>query len=179
MFMRLAILEHDRYSRWIRITGIFLITLRAADWPYELASHSLQDQSSYDSLQVGSQCWAVWDTGVIILNFVGDVLANLFLSGMFVRRLRSHISSSKKLMSLQNKIIEHIAIKSLICLALTFFVNLAMNLLKVTKFLGNRSDAFTVYFEIIESTLLVEALRNDRGQEHRPQDSYCQSCHKV
>ncbi|KAI8072216.1 uncharacterized protein B0P05DRAFT_549359 [Gilbertella persicaria] len=175
MFMRLIILEHDKYSRWIKIVGILLITLRAADWPYELAFHTIQEKLSHQS---GSQCWAEWGAGVIILNFVGDALANLFLSGMFVRRLRSHISLSKNLMSHQNKIIERIAIKSLLCLTLTFVVNLAMNLLKVTNFLGNRSDAFTVYFEIIESTLLVEALRNDRSQGNGPQNSFCESCHK-
>lgn len=43
-------------------------------------------------------------------------------------------------MSYQNKVIEKIARKSLICLAFTFVVNLAMNLLKVTMFLGNHSD---------------------------------------
>jgi hypothetical protein len=47
---------------------------------------------------------------------------------------------SKTLMSHQNKVIERIARKSLICLTLTFVVNLAMNLLKVTMFLGDHSD---------------------------------------
>lgn len=43
-------------------------------------------------------------------------------------------------MSHRNQVIEYIARKSLICLILTFVVNLIMNLFKVTKFLGNRSD---------------------------------------
>lgn len=78
--------------------------------------------------------------GVIILNFVGDVLANLFLSGMFVRRLYLHIRLSKSVMTRQNRLIEHIARKSLMCLIFTFVINLAMNLLKLTHFLGDRSD---------------------------------------
>lgn len=100
-------------------------------------------------------------------------------------------------MSHRNQIIEYIARKSLICLILTFVVNLAMNLFKVTKFLGNRSDvsfywyiwietftdyllyaqAFTVYFEIIESTLLVEALRVDYTR--LPDQSFCEHCGMV
>lgn len=40
--------------------------------------------------------------------------------------------------------------------------------------------AFTVYFEIIESTLLVEALRNDKSHDSSAQSSsFCESCHKV
>lgn len=78
--------------------------------------------------------------GVIILNFVGDVLANLFLSGMFVRRLFLHIRLSKSVMTRQNRLIEHIARKSLMCLIFTFVINLAMNLLKLTRFIGDRSD---------------------------------------
>ncbi|KAI9358753.1 hypothetical protein BD770DRAFT_320448 [Pilaira anomala] len=176
MFMRLIILELDRYSRWIKIIGILLITLRFVDWPYELAFHSIQQKL----MEQPGQCWAEWGSGVIILNFIADALANLFLSGMFVRRLFIHVNQSKKLISHQNSIIEDIARKSLICLALTFFVNLAMNLFKVTMFLGIQSDAFTVYFEIIESTLLVEALRND-GNPSRSQNnsSFCEGCHKV
>ncbi|KAI9266328.1 hypothetical protein EDC94DRAFT_515765 [Helicostylum pulchrum] len=180
MFMRLIILEHDRYSRWIKIVGVFLITLRFADWPYELAFHSIQQKLMEQAPQSGAQCWVEWGSGVIILNFVGDALANLFLSGMFVRRLFIHINLSKSLMSYQNKVIEKIARKSLICLAFTFVVNLAMNLLKVTMFLGNHSDAFTVYFQIVESTLLVEALRNDGNNTNsQTNSSFCEGCHKV
>lgn len=51
-----------------------------------------------------------------------------------------HIRNSRTVMSHRNQIIEYIARKSLICLILTFVVNLAMNLFKVTKFIGNRSD---------------------------------------
>lgn len=43
-------------------------------------------------------------------------------------------------MSHHNCVIEYIARKSLVCLALTFVVNLIMNLFKVTTFLGDRSD---------------------------------------
>lgn len=77
--------------------------------------------------------------GVLILNFIGDAIANLFLSGMFVRRLYKHIRSTQS-STPQNQMIEYIARKSLTCLALTFFVNLAMNLLKVTTFIGEYSD---------------------------------------
>ncbi|ORZ17749.1 hypothetical protein BCR42DRAFT_412425 [Absidia repens] len=174
MFLRLLIIESDKNSLWIKIVGIALITLRFSDWPYELAflpgEQSLLDSSSAS----GSTCWAIWANGVIILNFIGDALANLFLSGMFVRRLYVHIRRSRKVMSHRNCVIEYIARKSLICLALTFVVNLIMNLFKVTMFLGDRSDAFTVYFAIIESTLLVEALRMDHYGMH--DRSSCQHC---
>ncbi|CAO3652913.1 unnamed protein product [Mucor fragilis] len=177
MFKRLLILESDKHSVWIKIVGIFLITLRFADWPYELAFHTLQQQIMSQSIESGSNCLAQWGTGVIILNFVADALANLFLSGMFVRRLYVHIRNSRTVMSHRNQIIEYIARKSLICLILTFVVNLAMNLFKVTKFIGNRSDSFTVYFEIIESTLLVEALRVDYTR--LPDQSFCEHCGMV
>lgn len=99
---------------------------------------------------------------MIILNFIGDALANLFLSGMFVRRFEDinevvvwgfwltksiidnrlylHIRMSRTVMTRQNRLIEHIARKSLICLTFTFVVNLIMNLLKITMFIGDRSD---------------------------------------
>lgn len=51
---------------------------------------------------------------------------------------------SKSLMSHQNKVIEKIARKSLLCLAFTFVVNLAMNLIKVTELLGNHSDVSNI-----------------------------------
>lgn len=41
------------------------------------------------------------------------------------------------------------------------------------------NKAFTVYFEIIESTLLVEALRNDGSHGSARGNSFCESCHKV
>ncbi|KAI7892125.1 uncharacterized protein EV154DRAFT_198662 [Mucor mucedo] len=177
MFKRLIILESDRNSLWIKIVGIALITIRFADWPYELAFHSLQQQLMSQEVEFGSNCLAQWGTGVIILNFVADSLANIFLSGMFVRRLYVHIRNSRSIMSHRNQVIEYIARKSLICLILTFVVNLIMNLFKVTKFIGNRSDAFTVYFEIIESTLLVEALRVDYTR--LPEQSFCEHCGMV
>lgn len=49
-------------------------------------------------------------------------------------------------MSHRNQVIEHIARKSLVCLILTFVVNLAMNLFKVTMFLGDRSDVCILFF---------------------------------
>ncbi|KAG1140610.1 hypothetical protein G6F37_010089 [Rhizopus arrhizus] len=178
MFMRLVILELDRYSRWIKGIGILLIGLRFADWPYELTFISIQRTIMMQTPGDGSTCWATWGSGVIILNFVGDALANLFLSGMFIRRLLIHINNTKTLPSNNSKLIENIARKSLICLALTFVVNLIMNILKVTTFIGSESDAFTVYFELIESTLLVEALRNDSSMRAGPNTSICESCHK-
>jgi hypothetical protein len=54
-----------------------------------------------------------------------------------------------------------------------------MNLLKVTMFLGTESDAFTVYFQLIESTLLIEALRNDSVMKAESNALICESCHKV
>ncbi|RCH95920.1 hypothetical protein CU097_009099 [Rhizopus azygosporus] len=178
MFMRLIILELDRYSRLIKCIGLLLIGLRFADWPYELAFISIQQRIMAQNPGDDATCWAIWGSGVIVLNFIGDALANLFLSGMFVRRLFIHINSSKTIASQHNRLISSIARKSLICLTLTFFVNLVMNLLKVTMFLGNQSDAFTVYFELIESTLLVEALRNDSSMRAGPNTSICESCHK-
>ncbi|KAI8389363.1 hypothetical protein BD560DRAFT_452201 [Blakeslea trispora] len=177
MFKRLLILESDKRTFWIKIAGALLITLRLADWPYELAFHTLQQELMQQHVQSGSNCLAQWGSGVIMLNFIADALANLFLSGMFVRRLYMHIRSSRTLMSHRSQVIEYIARKSLVCLIFTFVVNLTMNLLKITKFIGNRSDAFTVYFEIIESTLLVEALRVDHTQ--LPEQSFCEHCGMV
>ncbi|KAI8393904.1 uncharacterized protein BYT42DRAFT_23303 [Radiomyces spectabilis] len=174
MFMRLIILESDRHSLWIKVVGIALILVRFADWPYELWLHSTYQHELELKQAEGISCWAEWNDVVIILNFVGDALANLFLSGMFVRRLYLHILMSRTLMHRQNRIIEHIARKSLICLILTFVVNLAMNLLKATRFIGDRSDAFTVWFALVESTLLVEALRVDH--EHLPNQVFCENC---
>lgn len=55
-------------------------------------------------------------------------------------RLYVHIRRAQTVISHRNKVIEYIARKSLVCLTLTFIVNLVMNILKVTEFLGNRSD---------------------------------------
>ncbi|KAI8145614.1 hypothetical protein BJV82DRAFT_511707 [Fennellomyces sp. T-0311] len=177
MFMRLIILEPDFHSRWIKIVGLMLIALRFAVWPFELAYVPLQTRLMQQPVIQGGTCWAEWGNGVSILSFISDILANLFLSGMFVRRLYLHIRTSKKVMSRRNRVIEHIARKSLWCLILTFIVNLAMNLLKVTTFLGNRSDAFTVYFTLIESTLLVEALRVDYTR--LSSQAFCEHCGMV
>lgn len=69
---------------------------------------------------------------------------------MFVRRLYLHIRMSKTVMSRQNRLIEHIARKSLICLIFTFVVNLAMNLLKITEYIGDRSDVSTTTWMGVE-----------------------------
>ncbi|CAO3618777.1 unnamed protein product [Cunninghamella blakesleeana] len=161
MFQRLIILEANHHSLWIKLVGIFLILLRFSDWPYELVLY-IKTNTENPSTLLGNTCWASWQQGILIVNFISDILANLFLSGMFIRRLYKHINSSKA-STPQNQMIEYIARKSLICLILTFFVNLIMNLFKITSFLGPYSDAFTVYFELIESTLLVEALRVDEN----------------
>jgi hypothetical protein len=91
------------------------------------------------------------EIGVLILNFIGDAIANLFLSGMFVRRLYKHIRSTQA-SSIQNQMIEYIARKSLVCLTLTFFVNLAMNLLKVTAFINEYSDVGFPHFPLKKET---------------------------
>ncbi|KAI8388272.1 uncharacterized protein BYT42DRAFT_559540 [Radiomyces spectabilis] len=174
MFMRLIILESDRHSLWIKIVSIALITIRFADWPYELVMNRLEQHTGALHILGGAQCWAAWSNGVIILNFVADIMANLFLSGMFVRRLYMHIRKSRDIISRHNRVIEQIARKSLLCLIFTFVANLAMNLLKITRFIGDHSDAFTVYFEIIESTLLVEALRVD--YTGLPNQAFCENC---
>jgi hypothetical protein len=62
MFKRLIILESDRNSLWIKIVGLFLITLRFADWPYELAFHQLQQQLMSQEVGFGSNCLAQWYT---------------------------------------------------------------------------------------------------------------------
>ncbi|CAO3697953.1 hypothetical protein G6F70_002725 [Rhizopus microsporus] len=177
MFKRLLILEAEKDSIWIKCVGFFLIALRFADWPYELAFYSLQRELMVQQVESGANCLAAWGQGVLILNFVSDALANLFLSGMFVRRLYVHIRRAQTVISHRNRVIEYIARKSLVCLTLTFIVNLVMNILKVTEFLGNRSDTFTVYFQVIESTLLVEALRIDHT--YLSDKSFCEHCGMI
>jgi hypothetical protein len=49
-----------------------------------------------------------------------------------------------------------------------------MNILKISMFIGNQSDALTAGFEVIESTLLVEALRFE--PERMGTHAYCQNC---
>ncbi|KAI9315216.1 hypothetical protein BX666DRAFT_2028794 [Dichotomocladium elegans] len=178
MFMRLLILE-DRHAVWIKVVGIALILLRFTDWPYELTFQQVQQSITQQNPLPGDTCWVSWGGGVLILNFVSDSLANLFLSGMFVRRLYIHVQHTKTIMSRQHQLIEYIARKSLVCLIFTFVVNLAMNLLKITNYLGDRSDAFTVYFQLIESTLLVEALRVESRSSDRPIKAICENCGMV
>ncbi|CAO3627785.1 unnamed protein product [Cunninghamella echinulata] len=171
MFQRLIILEADHHSLWIKVVGIFLIIVRFVDLPFELAMYQITNRENHTTL-LGDSCWATWQTSVLILNFIGDALANTFLSGMFIKRLYKHINTTRA-STPQNQMIEYIARKSLICLILTFFVNLIMNLFKITSFLGSYSDAFTVYFELIESTLLVEALRVDENLRANVGCSHC------
>ncbi|CAM0140861.1 unnamed protein product [Umbelopsis sp. WA50703] len=127
-------------------------------------------------IESGQTCWATWGSGVLILNFIGDTLANLFLSGLFVRRLYKHLQiQTNMIVNQRSALVEYIARKSLVCLILTFLVNLVMNLLKITSFIGDRSDAFTPFFEIVESTLLVEALRVDH-ENLKIHQNFCESC---
>ncbi|CAO3672253.1 unnamed protein product [Umbelopsis ramanniana] len=174
MLRRCLILESTRHARLIQIVGIILILVRFADWPYELTFHNIQAQME-QPIESGQTCWATWGSGVLILNFIGDTLANLFLSGLFVRRLFKHLQvRTNMIVNQRSQLVEYIARKSLVCLILTFLVNLTMNLFKLTSFLGDRSDAFTPLFEIIESTLLVEALRVDHENLHS--NHFCESC---
>lgn len=175
MLKRCLILESSQYSRLIKFTGIFLILVRFADWPYELTFHNIQAKMDLP-IESGQTCWATWGSGVLILNFIGDTLANLFLSGLFVRRLYKHLQiQTNMIVNQRSALVEYIARKSLVCLTLTFLVNLIMNLLKITSFLGDRSDAFTPFFEIVESTLLVEALRVDH-ENLKIHQNFCESC---
>lgn len=77
----------------------------------------------------------------------------------------------------QNPLIGMVVQKSLYCFILTFVVNLIMNILKISLFIGSQSDALTPCFEIIESTLLVEALRFE--PERMSSHAYCQNCGMV
>ncbi|KAG0891252.1 hypothetical protein G6F34_011829 [Rhizopus arrhizus] len=45
-------------------------------------------------------------------------------------------------------------------------------------FFGTGLVAFTVYFQLIESTLLIEALRNDSVMKAESNALICESCHK-
>jgi hypothetical protein len=60
MFLRLLILESDKNSLWIKVVGVALITLRFADWPYELAYLPVEQAVLESSSTTGSTCWAVW-----------------------------------------------------------------------------------------------------------------------
>lgn len=60
MFMRLLILEADHHSLWIKVVGVFLIAVRFADWPYELAFYSVQQDIMQQTLMEGSICWVQW-----------------------------------------------------------------------------------------------------------------------
>ncbi|KAI8582568.1 hypothetical protein K450DRAFT_292817 [Umbelopsis ramanniana AG] len=147
MLKRCLILESSRHSRLIQIIGIVLILVRFADWPYELTFHNIQAQME-QPIESGQTCWATWGSGVLILNFIGDTLANLFLSGLFVRRLFKHLKvRTNMIVNQRSQLVEYIARKSL---------------------------AFTPLFEIIESTLLVEALRVDHENLHS--NHFCESC---
>ena len=67
MFKRLIILESDKHSIWIKLVGGFLITLRFADWPYELAFRTLQQQIMSQSIESGSNCLAQWYVSYLFL----------------------------------------------------------------------------------------------------------------
>ncbi|KAI7865499.1 hypothetical protein BDF14DRAFT_1883443 [Spinellus fusiger] len=49
-----------------------------------------------------------------------------------------------------------------------------MNVLKLSSYLNDRTDAFTVYLELMESTLLVEALRVDFAKNTNL--NICENC---
>ncbi|KAH8554082.1 hypothetical protein BGW37DRAFT_483417 [Umbelopsis sp. PMI_123] len=177
MLLRVLVIWDYRYNRLITGIAICLLLIRFADWPFELTYRSIVNKVSSQSATDGQTCWASWGTGVVILNFVGDVLANLFLSGLFLGRLYQHYKTQKGMTTDKNPLVGMVVRKSLICFILTFVVNLIMNILKISMFLGNQSDALTVFFEIIESTLLVEALRFE--PERMGKHAYCQNCGMV
>lgn len=60
MFKRLLILEAEKDSIWIKCVGFFLIALRFADWPYELAFYSLQRELMVQQVESGANCLAAW-----------------------------------------------------------------------------------------------------------------------
>lgn len=59
MLKRCLILESSEHSTIIKITGIVLILLRFADWPYELTFHNIQAKMDLP-IQSGQTCWASW-----------------------------------------------------------------------------------------------------------------------
>ncbi|KAG1443256.1 hypothetical protein G6F56_010740 [Rhizopus delemar] len=60
MFKRLLILETEQNSRWIKMVGFILIALRFADWPYELAFYSIQQELMDQQVESGANCLAAW-----------------------------------------------------------------------------------------------------------------------
>jgi hypothetical protein len=60
MFKRLLILETDQNSRWIKMFGFLLIAFRFADWPYELAFYSIQQELMDQQVESGANCLAAW-----------------------------------------------------------------------------------------------------------------------
>ncbi|KAI8583656.1 hypothetical protein K450DRAFT_222172 [Umbelopsis ramanniana AG] len=177
MLLRVLVICDFKYNRAITIIALCLLLIRFADWPFELAYRSIVNKVSSQTATDGQTCWASWGTGVVILNFIGDLLANLFLSGLFLIRLYQHYKTQKGMTTTQNPLVGIVVRKSLLCFILTFIVNLIMNILKISLFLGNQSDALTVFFEIIESTLLVEALRFE--PEKMGHHAYCQNCGMI
>ncbi|GAB5590445.1 hypothetical protein Unana1_05345 [Umbelopsis nana] len=177
MLLRVLVICDFKHTRLIKMIGVCLILIRFADWPFELAYRQIVFKVSSQSATDGQTCWASWGTGVVLLNFIGDVLANLFLSGLFLTRLYKHYKTQKGMTTNQNPLIGMVVQKSLYCFILTFVVNLIMNILKISLFIGNQSDALTPCFEIIESTLLVEALRFE--PERMGSHAYCQNCGMI
>ncbi|KAG2180574.1 hypothetical protein INT44_003578 [Umbelopsis vinacea] len=207
MLLRVLVICDFKYNRAITVVALCFLLIRFADWPFELAYRSIVNKVSSQTATDGQTCWASWyvvtfphavfsngdwernpafsnattyynrGTGVVILNFIGDVLANLFLSGLFLMRLYQHYKTQKGMTTSQNPLVGIVVRKSLLCFILTFIVNLIMNILKISLFLGMQSDALTVFFEIIESTLLVEALRFE--PEKMGHHAYCQNCGMI
>ncbi|RUS14204.1 hypothetical protein BC937DRAFT_94189 [Endogone sp. FLAS-F59071] len=89
----LIIIDDFQTRRIIKIVGIFLLLLRFADWPYELTTYTdlFQNTNGGDHVDVDAAdvniCWVTWTSGVLILNFIGDILPSLFLGGTFVYKL--------------------------------------------------------------------------------------------
>ncbi|KAG2174216.1 hypothetical protein INT43_004237 [Umbelopsis isabellina] len=177
MLLRVLVICDFKHTKTIKTIGIILILIRFADWPFELTYRQIVDKVSSQSAVDGQTCWASWGTGVVTLNFIGDTLANLFLSGLFLGRLYTHYQAQKGMTTTQNPLIGVVVKKSLLCFILTFVVNLIMNILKLSQFLGDYSDALTPFFEVVESTLLVEALRFE--PEKMGSHAYCQNCGMV
>ncbi|RUO95479.1 hypothetical protein BC936DRAFT_143937, partial [Jimgerdemannia flammicorona] len=153
------------YARVFALGHYYYLTY----WPYELLTYQQSFLSAGTSVnrQVTSDgdvaaCQIVWNKYVLYLNFVGDTLASLSFGGIFVQRLRSHISAARWITTnSKSNLVEQVARKSLWCLIFSLAANAVMNILKITNYIGDSSDNLTVYFQLIESTLIVEALRAD------------------
>ncbi|RUS19491.1 hypothetical protein BC937DRAFT_87394 [Endogone sp. FLAS-F59071] len=178
----LVVVENPQQARMIKIIGGFLLLLRFADWPYEISTYYLSlSATNNESFQPAADqpvvCYVAWEPGVLYLGFIADTLANLFFGGLFLYRLRKHLAEYRWVTHYGDNLddrIEKLARKSLICLIIGICCNLVMNLLKITSYIGAASDDLTCYFNIAESTLVVEALRGDPYKA--ASDYVCENC---